>query len=169
MTMVYCAPLEPNVSAVAPVAPPLSVISTSAKPPTGTAPNALLVGVMEGWACAIPAAASINNDAMVARRDLIIVRVFDIFFTLRKTLLTIEFRQYHQAIAPVRLLEHFLPERRASASVFVAKSCFPPRALSHRDFLRSQLARIRQAFAMPQGIAHVQPHPQLVKKNLLCA
>ena len=32
-------------------------------------------------------------------------------------------------------------------------------ALSHRDSLRSQRARIRQARNMPQGMFHVQPLP----------
>ena len=53
----------------------------------------------------------------------------------------------------------------APALVFACKYTFtgfaPPRA--------RQGARIRQAFVMPQGMTNVRPHPQLVRKNLLCA
>ena len=50
-------------------------------------------------------------------------------------------------------------------------SGFPPRALSHRDSLRSQRARIREAQRMPQGILcvhahpHTPTHPQALQKS----
>ena len=40
-------------------------------------------------------------------------------------------------------------------ATYVSLSFAPPRALSHRDFLRSQLARIREARNKPQGLFRV--------------
>ena len=67
-----------------------------------------------------------------------------------------------QTLALARLMRHFLPASPADAGVCqkYIRRC-PPRALHG--------ARIRQAQNRPQGLFRVQPHPQLVKKNRLCA